>query len=552
MRESRFWKASESSANHREMSGSRKRKRLWWGLGLFGVVLLAVILVALSFSFDGEALKQGLIEQARVEKQRELRIDGPLRLKFLPRLSVEMQSASLSNREGKGEFLRLGHLRGALEILPLLTGRIVVNRVEIRDWSLWIERDAEGHYNFDDLLLATEDDSAPLDLEVEKLLLLNGDIHWRDAVNGGELAAEQVYLRSDHLGRQSHGKLEMGGNLRAGEGDAHLGFALETLYRLDGAAQTLQLDQARLSLKGKGYGMERARLSLSARYARGDLRQMALDLVQLRLQGEGERQGDSLTGALDLAEGRWQRAALPRLKKLSASLSLKRAANKDKASARLDLDELRVQDGVAHGERLSLVWQGEWRAHGYKGEIATPVSLAQDADGLHLRADDVQGQAQVEAGAMLARALDARLDGKLAFDLGQTKTQGEGELRLAQDDSKLEASWRLLHGQPPRLSVQASLNQLNLDQYLRDIADAGAAQSASSQESIASEDANAGLEIDGTVRVGLLQYKGLRMENLESRIRLHQGRLEMLAETPPKSVAEPRRRPPPARSRRTH
>ena len=530
-----------------EMSETKQRKwrkLLWWSLGLVGAVLLAATLVALIFSFDGEGLKQRLIEQVRAEKQRELRIDGELRLKLLPRLSVDMQGVSLSNRDDKGEFLRLGRVSGAVEILPLLTGKIVINRIEIRDWSVNIERDAEDRYNFDDLLVTTKDDSAPLDLEVEKLLLLDGGIHWRDAISGSELAAEQVYLRSDHLGRQAHGRLEMGGNLREGQEGANLGFALETLYRLDGTAQTLRLDQVKLTLKGQGYGVEKARLNLSARYAYVDSQNMALDLVQLHAQGEGEQQGASLTAALDLDELHWQRASLPILKKLSAKLNLRQAA--DKASLRLALDEIHDPNGQAGEQRLNLDWQGEWQKQGFKGEIAIPVTFAQDEKGLHLRADGVQGQAQIATGATFSKALDLRLDGKLAFDLGQTGTvdtvQGTGELHLTQDDSKLDAAWQLLHGQPPRFTFKASLNQLNLDQYLR--ADSAAAAGSSAMQdstptptptpvALTTADAEAGLDIGGTLHVGLLQYQGFRMENLDSRITLKQGHLEMVAGTAP-------------------
>lgn len=525
----------EQASEKQDMSKSKKRKWRWWSLGLVGAVLLVATLTALIFSFDGEALKQSLIEQVRVEKQRELRIDGALRLKLLPRLSVEMQAVSLSNRDGKGEFLRLGRVSGALEILPLLSGKIIINRIEIRDWSVQIERDAEGHYNFDDLLVTTKDDSAPLDLEVEKLLLLDGNIHWRDATSGHEVAVEQVYLRSDHLGRQAHGRLEMGGNLRDGKEDTQLGFALETLYRLDGVAQTLQLDQAKLTLKGQGYGVEKARLNLSARYARGDARQMALDLVQLHVQGEGEWQEASLTSTLDVNELRWQRAALPLVKKITASLNLKTAT--DKMAARFALDE-----PANNEQRLNLDWQGEWQKQEVKGEFATLVAFAQDEKGLRLRADAMQGRAQFAAGATFVRALDVRLNGKLAFDVDWAgKAAGNGELRLAQDDSKLDAVWQLrhgdAHGKAPRLTFQASLNQLNLDQYLRADSEAAVVTRTQPRETTVAAKAtptDAGLELDGTVHVGWLEYKGLRMENLDSRIRLQQGRLEMVADAPPK------------------
>ncbi|MDR2365656.1 MAG: AsmA family protein, partial [Zoogloeaceae bacterium] len=535
------------------LSGQRAWRR--WLLG--GVALVLLVLLLLMFiRFDGEALKAGLIEWARLEKQRELRMDGPLRLKFLPRLSVEMRDVRLLDSAGEADFLTLGRLDGALELLPLLMGKILINRIEIRDWTLHLARDSEGRYNFDDLLSsATSEESSP-NVEVEKLILLNGRVTWQDALNARHLTLEKVFLRSGRLGLRAQGKLEMGATLRAGASEddavAQLAMTLDTLYRLDGAALRLQLDNLRVSLKGHGQALEQARLALTVRQMKADLSARDLEISQLRAQGERAATAfaGGLAGGIELEALRWQYAA-PLLRQLKAHLTLA----DDVLQARLNLEDLRGENGHMESPRLRLDWEGNWRQHRYQGELVTALRARDDAHGLHVRADALQGSMRVDAGPSLAEALNLRLSGDFflgtgnaaasedspaAEGAGQGSTegaaqQGAGVLQAVLDDSRLALNWqwaRGLSGRPSRLEFQAHLDQLNLDRYLRaETAPETAAPEPEPSPPAANDAATQArmetqadsLEISGQARIDELRYKGVRMQRLESQVCFRRG-----------------------------
>ncbi|MDR0736351.1 MAG: AsmA family protein [Zoogloeaceae bacterium] len=530
----------------------KRRSWRYWLSGGAAFVLLALLLL-MFVRFDGEALKASLIERVRAEKQRELRMDGPLRLKLLPRLSVEMSEVRLLDAAGEADFLTLGRLDGALELLPLIGGKILINRIEIRDWTLHLERDADGRYNFDDLLSDSETDDAPLDVEAEKLVLLNGRVTWRDALEGRQLTLDKVFLRSGRLGLHTQGKLEMGATLRMGMAEdaqaAQIGMTLDTLYRLDDAALRLRLDNPRVNLKGHGGALEQARLVLTARQIQADLSAPSFDLSQLRAQGERvapEAADDRLTGEIELEALRWQHAA-PLLRGLKAHLALA----DDTLKASLNLEALQGENGRMESPDIALDWAGNWRQHRYQGKLVAPLRVEDDARGLHVRVDALQGEMRVDPGPMLAEALNLRLSGAFSLDAGgataegaaiaEESGQGAGNLRFDLDDSQLALRWQWkqgLPGRPPRLEFQAHLDQLNLDRYLR----AEAALETASQEpaaraatgdamnkteaavAAAKEDS---LEISGQARIDELRYKGAQMRHLESRVCFSHGELSI-------------------------
>ncbi|MDR1351036.1 MAG: AsmA family protein [Zoogloeaceae bacterium] len=537
------------------------RPRRRWLLGGAALVLLALLLLAF-IRFDGEALKASLIERVRVEKQRELRMDGPLRLRFLPRLSVEMRDVRLLDPAGEADFLTLGRLDGALELLPLLTGKIRINRVEIRDWTLHLTRDAEGRYNFDDLLSDSQADDAPLDVEVEKLVLLNGRVTWQDALEGRQLALEKVFLRSGRLGLRAQGKLEMGATLRLGAAAdaevAQLVVTLDTLYRLDGAAQRLQLDNSRVHLRGHGQALEQARLALSVRQMKADLSARGFELLQLRAQGEraaSEATRERLVGGIELEALRWQHAA-PLLRGLKAHLALA----DDEMKANLSLAELQGENGRMESSGLRLDWAGNWRQHRYQGELAVPLRVLDDENGLHVQVDALQGNLRIEPGPSLLEALNLRLSGAFSLDSGGAAAvedpagveklgQGAGALQLVLENSQLALRWQWTQGasgHAPRLEFQAHLNQLNLDRYLRaEAASETAAQKPSSSPRTANEEdrkqdqeqtetaaRDGSLEISGQARIDELRYKGARMQRLESQVCFSRGELSIRQSEP--------------------
>ncbi|MCL2022564.1 MAG: AsmA family protein [Betaproteobacteria bacterium] len=498
----------------------RIRKAL---LGTMCLVFLAFLAVCF-IGFDGEALKERIVAEAQAKTGRALEIKGALRLKILPRLAVEINDARLSGPNGEGEFLQIGQLRGALEILPLLGGRISVNQVEARDFALFAERNADGSTNFDDLFSKDEEsDQKPLDLAIGKLALLGGRLSWHEVASGQRFLLEDVYLRSDAMGLAAEGGLEMGGKIASAPLEG-MALKLDARYRIDGATKTLRLDAPRLSSKAPGE--EKAKLDWSARQVVVDWGALALSMSGLKLEGH---YAGRLAAVLELDEFTWRQEGG------SAQGGALRLAWRPEESGKKDPDfsleaklgALTGAGGNWQGDALEATFAGKWQESNLSGRLVLPFVLQRRDDGgmrLGVEAFTVEAKA---AGGRLKEALDTRLQGNFAILLPEGASSGKWQ--ISQADSRLDFAWQTTL--PLRLSFQASLNQLDVDRYW----DMGAqsareeeADKTGAEEASSSGPAFAG-EVEGILRIGELRVNGIRIENLESRIVWTGGKLIVTA-----------------------
>ncbi|MDR0234179.1 MAG: AsmA family protein [Zoogloeaceae bacterium] len=502
---------------------SIRKKRALCGLAAF--VCLAFIIVSV-IDFDGEGLKERLVAAVWAEKARKLEIRGALRLKVLPRLGVEMNDVHLSGPNGEGEFLQIGQLRGALEILPLIVGKFSVNRIEARDLTLLAEHYPDGSTNFDDLLAKDEEaEEKPLDFEIGKLVLLGGKFSWHEVASGQKFQLDDVYLRSGAMGLTAHGRLEMGGKLVSAPLEGAI-FALDSYYRIDVTAKTLQLDMPRLTLKAREE--EQTRLDWTAKQIAADWGAPAFSFSDLKLEGHHTDQNrDKVVASLKLDGLDWHEGG-----GAVKGGSLRLAWTPDELILRAEpyfsLDAkfgaFTGEKGNWQGDTLEGGFQGNWQGSELTGKLALPFAIeAREAGGARFGVETLMVEAKA-SGGRLKETLDTRLQGNIEVLLPDGKASGKWQ--LSQADSRLDFDWQLTL--PLRLTFKAALNQLDVDRYWT--MEAGSrkeeedeAEEDEETDEVLSSDFSG--ELDGILRIGRLRVNGIQIENLESRVVLADGKL---------------------------
>jgi AsmA protein len=116
------------------------------------VLMLVVAAAGLVATFDANRYKALAIEWMKTEHQRTLEIDGPIKLSFFPRLSVQVSKVRLSEHGRSDEFAAIGEAALAVRVLPLLRKQLVIDRVSARDVQAAYLRDARGTRNIEDLV----------------------------------------------------------------------------------------------------------------------------------------------------------------------------------------------------------------------------------------------------------------------------------------------------------------------------------------------------------------------------------------------------------------
>ncbi|MFM7760120.1 MAG: AsmA family protein [Burkholderiaceae bacterium] len=158
--------ASLTPTNHSALTRWPPWSR-WLGLGTLLLLLPMLLLVGLAVvgvDLDINAERAMLARMISARVGREVRIDGPVKLRLGLRPQLRLQHLALGQPKGfaADDFLRVGQLELKLDLIPLLSGRYRADRVAARDVRLVLQQrdDDSNNWTFNPQNKAADDDAS--------------------------------------------------------------------------------------------------------------------------------------------------------------------------------------------------------------------------------------------------------------------------------------------------------------------------------------------------------------------------------------------------------
>jgi AsmA protein len=501
-----------------------------------GAAVLAALFIAVAAivaaTFDPNAYKPQLVQLVKEKYGRTLAIDGAIGLKFFPRIGASVDGVMLSEPNSTVPFASMGEARVSLALLPLLSKKLIVERIELRDVEANLVKRKDGRTNFDDLtagkdgpeLKKDEPAGTALLIDISGIALRNAAIAWRDETSGTALRLSGVDLTTDRIASGVPGKLSFNGRVQGKQPAINATLKLTGGYRIDFDQPAVQLSRLDLQLQGEAAGWQGLKAALS-----GDLAWASgnrIDVANLKLDASSADGLDAKISAPRLAlspersesapiEGHVRLAKGPR--KLDAKIAL--AAVKS-AGQRVDFSRLAVQIDMKQ-DSLSV-----------QGKLSTPVLLQLDTSQATL--PQLAGDFTVSGPDIPNKALQLALGGSAQANWSKKSAQADLSARFDESNAKLKVSVADFARLAPRFDLD--VDRINLDRYA---ADKGAAASpaqkgekptiagAPAKEELIDLSGLKALDAAGNVRVGAIVARGVKAENLRVGVKAAGGRLEL-------------------------
>ncbi len=128
---------------------------VWIRRVLIAVAALVTVLVALAvwllMTFNPDQYKSLAVDWMKTHRNRTLAIEGPIKLSVFPRLELRLSKITLSEAGKPDEFAALAEADLAVQVIPLLRGRVAIDRIDAKGVRVALLRDAKGKRNTDDL-----------------------------------------------------------------------------------------------------------------------------------------------------------------------------------------------------------------------------------------------------------------------------------------------------------------------------------------------------------------------------------------------------------------
>ena len=197
------------------------KKIVKYSLGLLGLLVLTLLLVP--FFLNVEDYRQQIEQQVEDATGRKLQM-GQLKSSLFPWVGITLDDVVLANRSGFSDhaFLQVKHLDVQVALLPLLRQSVEIKRFVLQSPEIFLEKNAMGQGNWEDLLPApaavspeggstsgvasqqpvaqTEKQSPILAaLSADAMVLKDGELIWRDAQSGQDIALTSVQVQLDDV-----------------------------------------------------------------------------------------------------------------------------------------------------------------------------------------------------------------------------------------------------------------------------------------------------------------------------------------------------------------
>ena len=208
------------------------------------LALLLILLVAAVFLLDPDDYREEIAARASTTLGREVRLDGPMRLRFFPWLALAIEDVAVGNPPDFGEappLARIGTANAAVRLWPLLRGELEIGAIRLSDARFVLVTNRAGQSNLDGLLRSEQpaaDTEASVDLSelsLGRVQLDAVELEMLDQRAGERLVARIDSLALDPFRAGQPVPLSLRGSLADGESELvrDLRFAGELLVAAD-------------------------------------------------------------------------------------------------------------------------------------------------------------------------------------------------------------------------------------------------------------------------------------------------------------------------------
>ncbi len=236
-----------------------------------GIVALIVLVIAIvAATFDPNKYKPEIVAAVKDKTGRTLAIEGNLGLSFFPRIGIAVGRVSLSEPDSSRIFARVEQAKISLALWPLLSKRVVVDRVALSGLALDLVRGKGGKTNFGDLAGSTPPAAGPkaapqqgaMRLDIAGIDIRSSTIDWRDESSGQRYKATIDELKTGRIASGVPGKLSLAARVEAAQPKADYQVRLSGDYRLNLEKQTFAFSGIDLKVSDAAPGSQAPPLSL--------------------------------------------------------------------------------------------------------------------------------------------------------------------------------------------------------------------------------------------------------------------------------------------------
>jgi AsmA protein len=453
------------------------------------VLLLGLGIAYLSFVFDPNQFKSQLIELVKNKKHRDLAIGGNIQLKFFPKLGVSLEKIKLSEFESTTQFAAVDKAQVSLALFPLLQKQIVVDKISLQGLQLRYQRDAAGQSNIDDLIKqestnkeaeSTSSTSQQMRFDIEGINIAQSSFAIDDQKSELKGRIHDLNFSTGKISDKNKTPIKFSAQFQFEQPKAEAKIDINTQLRFDIEQKLLDLQDLKTQIAGK--------------------------------LGSNPFDVEISTAAMQLSPNKSASEQIQLAAKLGGTQEL---------STQIVLGKLQIQDKQLQIAELNA--QAQSKQAGSSKQVNLKSSLSMGLDTQVVQLPQLALQIKLNDPKLAQTEILIPINGQLSANLKDKSLDTKLDAKF--DDTKLQTSVQVNNYSNPAISFKVDIDKINLDRYIKSAAEPAKADS--SKEEDLNLSALKSLNLDGLIRIGALQVKNLKINQVALPIKANQGKIAM-------------------------
>jgi len=311
-----------------------------------GCLIGAMVIVGgiIAATFNPNDYKPLVIKLVQEKKQRTLTIPGDIKLTFFPKIGADLGQVSLSEYKGKAEFASINNAKVTLELFPLLSKRLIVDRIAIDGMSARITRFKDGTTNFDDLM-SKEESGEQIKFDIDSVRVSNAQILLDDQQEMRKLDITGLNINTGKIASGAVSKFDITAHVKNNLPAVDAAVTVKSGFTIDLDKAHYALDGFQAEVKGSFADFIQTTFALQGsvdiKPVVGDNDKLAVTSSQLQVTLEGKQGSQAISGTLTTPLSVNMKTQTVELQAIAAAFTLpdpNGGTFKFKADGRVDID----------------------------------------------------------------------------------------------------------------------------------------------------------------------------------------------------------------------
>ncbi|HEY5994192.1 MAG TPA: AsmA family protein [Gallionellaceae bacterium] len=467
------------------------------------VLLLAAAVTYILLTFDPNAYKPQIIKAVKDSKQRDLKLEGDIKLALFPSIGVSLSKISLSEHKSEREFAVVDTARVSVKLLPLLSKHVVVDEVALNGVKVTLIKHKDGTLNIDDLVAsgaAPEEKkaaepakpaaaAAPVAFDISAVSVDKTTLSYSDEGSGAKYSVQDLHVKTGRIANGVPSKAELSVTIKGNQPKVDLIAQFKGTVTFDLEKKKYRVEGMDFQAKGNAAGISNLNLAASGD-AGADLAAQQFDVKKFAVNVSGAQDKNTFEAAL----------SLPGMESNAKTFKI----------SDLSLDAAMKQPEQAFKVKLNTPVEGNLESQQFD---LPRLKLALNATGDKLP----------------NKSVSSELGGAVRLDLKKQALAVKLEGGLLQSQIKADASVNSF--EHPAIRFKADIDQFDADLYLPKKAE-GAAPAQEKGKAAEPEQpfdlsGLRSLDIDGSLTLGALKVVNIKASKLRVDVKAKGGQVSV-------------------------